>query len=64
MDITSETYTAEILPVTSAKYTTDPTTIEAVINSITICVPVEPTNRHYRAIQAWVEEGNTIEELA
>ena len=50
------------MDITSAKYTTDPTTIEAVIDSITMCVPVEPENRHYRAIQEWVDAGNTISE--
>jgi len=27
-----------------------------------LSVPLEPTNRHYQAIQEWVAEGNTIEE--
>ena len=25
-------------------------------------VPLDPTNRHYQAIQEWVAEGNTIQE--
>ena len=24
-------------------------------------IPLEPSNRHYQAIQEWVAEGNTIE---
>ena len=36
--------------------------IKAVIDGITMCVPVNPDNRHYQAIQEWVAEGNTIEE--
>lgn len=27
-----------------------------------LCVPNEPNNRHYQAIQEWVAEGNTIQE--
>ena len=48
--------------ITSAKYTEDANTIEAVIDGVTMCVPVEPKNRHYQAIQEWVADGNTIEE--
>jgi hypothetical protein len=25
-------------------------------------VPLDPTNRHYQAIQEWVKEGNKIED--
>jgi hypothetical protein len=31
------------------------------IDGITMCVPINPDNRHYQAIQEWVAEGNTIE---
>jgi hypothetical protein len=24
------------------------------------CVPLEPANRHYQAIQEWIAEGNTV----
>lgn len=51
--------------VTSAKYKTSKTendSIIAVINGITVYVPIEPKNREYIAIQKWVAEGNTIEE--
>jgi len=36
--------------------------IEAVIDGITMCVPINPDNRHYQAILEWVADGNTIEE--
>ena len=31
-------------------------------NETILCVPDEPANRHYQAIQEWVAEGNTIQE--
>ena len=34
--------------------------IEAVIDGITMSVPLDPDNRHFQAIQEWVAEGNTI----
>ena len=34
--------------------------IEIMIDGITMCVPINPDNRHYQAIQEWVAEGNTI----
>ena len=36
--------------------------IEAVIDGVTMSVPLDPNNRHYQAIQEWVAEGNTIQE--
>ena len=27
-----------------------------------LCVPLDPANRHYQAIQEWVKEGNKIED--
>ena len=49
----------------SAKYVQDMdgnnNIIEVVIDGITMCVPINPDNRHYQAIQEWVAEGNTIE---
>ena len=36
--------------------------IEAGIDGITMCIPINPDNRHYKAILEWVAEGNTIEE--
>ncbi len=50
----------------SAKYVQDMdgnnNIIEVVIDGITMCVPINPDNRHYQAILEWVAEGNTIEE--
>tara|TARA_B100000424_G_scaffold29433_1_gene20111 strand:+ start:484 stop:666 length:183 start_codon:yes stop_codon:yes gene_type:complete len=31
-------------------------------NETRLCVPLEPANRHYQAIQEWIAEGNTIQE--
>lgn len=54
------------MDITSAKYVNnidgDRDMIEAVIDGITMCVPINPDNRHYKSIQDWVAEGNTIEE--
>jgi len=36
--------------------------ISATIDGVVIFVPLDPTNRHYQAIQEWVAEGNTIAE--
>ncbi len=62
--------------ITSAKYVANEikgsghTAIKAVIESINkegeladveMFVPLDPNNRHYKAILAWVEDGNTIE---
>lgn len=53
--------------ITSAQYATDPMTgetscINAVIDGITLSVPLDPSNRHYAAILEWVADGNTIQE--
>ena len=53
--------------ITSAKYQKDifnssvNDSIIAVIDGITMSVPLTVGNRHYDAIQKWVAEGNTIE---
>ena len=56
--------------ITSAKYmnatnlkdgTTYKDNIKATIDSVEMFVPLDPNNRHYKAILAWVEDGNTIE---
>jgi len=36
--------------------------ISAVIDGVTMSVPINPDNRHYAAILEWVAEGNTIQE--
>lgn len=54
--------------ITSAKYQKDifnssiNDSIIAVIDGVTVTVPLTVGNRHYDAIQKWVAEGNTIEE--
>ena len=49
--------------ITSAQYTQSQDTndgIEAVIDSVTVYLSLDPANRHYQAILEWVAEGNTI----
>ena len=49
--------------ITSAKYIEafgENNTIEAVIDGVTKCVPLDPANSDYQAILEWVEAGNTI----
>ena len=36
--------------------------IDAVIDGVTMNVPLDPDNRHYAAILEWVAEGNTIQD--
>ena len=54
------------MTVTSAKYGTDPDgnncSVQAVIDGVTICVPMNTDNRHYQAILDWVADGNTIQD--
>ena len=55
MNVTSAQYILDIDGATNAS-------IQAVIDGITISVPLDPNNRHYAAILEWVAEGNTIQE--
>ena len=49
--------------ITSAQYTSSQQhIIKATIDEQEMFIPVSQGNRHYQAIQAWVAEGNTIEE--
>lgn len=51
--------------ITSARYikvNDENNIVEAIINGITMCVPINLDNRHYQMVLEWVEEGNTIEE--
>ena len=54
--------------ITSAQYETDEikegnTGIIAVIDGVTMGVPIDTANRHYKAILEWAEEdGNAIQE--
>ena len=53
------------ISVTSAKYMVDNgenCSITAMIDGRQWSVPLDPDNRHYRAIQEWVAEGNTIQD--
>jgi hypothetical protein len=51
--------------ITQAQYVVidgENTSIQATINERVLSVPLDPANKHYRAIQEWVAEGNTIED--
>ena len=55
-----------IINITSAKYEKEVISgevdiIVAVIDGVKLSVPISEGNRHYKAILAWVEAGNTIE---
>ena len=53
--------------ITAAKYyrspelSGDPSSIKATIDGQELFVPIDTNNTHYKAIQAWVADGNTIE---
>lgn len=51
--------------ITKAKYSNnffgERDNIIATINGVEMHVPIREGNRHYKAILAWVEEGNEIE---
>ncbi len=36
--------------------------VKATIDGQELFVPKDPNNRHWQAIQEWVDDGNTIEE--
>ena len=46
--------------ITTAKYNKDNGSITATIDGQEMSVPLDPANRHYAAILAWVADGNTI----
>ena len=51
--------------ITSAQYTQSQDTndgIEAVMDGVTVYLPMDTANRHYAAILEWVAEGNTIQD--
>ena len=58
MDISSATYQKDIDDASVNAY------VVAVIDGITMTVPITTDNRHYQAIQEWVSEGNMIEEAS
>jgi hypothetical protein len=53
------------MTITSAQYVQNTegnnSSIQAVIDGVTWSVPLSEDNRHFRAIQEWVAEGNTIQ---
>ena len=56
----------EIMNITSAKYEKEAISgevdiIVAMIDGVKLSVPISESNRHYKAILAWVEAGNEIE---
>tara|TARA_R100001460_G_C3499298_1_gene170213 strand:+ start:363 stop:551 length:189 start_codon:yes stop_codon:yes gene_type:complete len=57
-----------LLNITSAQYTTDPTTnktasVVIVVDGVSMSVPLDPDNRHYAEILRQVEAGTlTIED--
>lgn len=55
MNITSAQYV-----VATAMGETEPSHIDAVIDGVTVNVPLDPDNTDYQAILEWVADGNTI----
>ena len=51
--------------ITKAKYAKDPdgnnSCVLVTIDDTPMAVPLDPNNRHYKAILAWAADGNTIE---
>ena len=51
---------------TKAKYISflgnNQASITAELDGKKVCIPINPDNRHYKAIQEWVAQGNTIED--
>ena len=54
MNISSATYQKDIDDASVNAY------IVAVIDGVTMTVPIDTDNRHYQAILEWVDAGNTI----
>ena len=62
-----QSYRGLNMNITSAQYyksnmTEENSCINAVIDGVTMSVPIDPANRHYQAILEWVAEVNTIAE--
>ena len=51
---------------TKAKYISflgnNQASITAELDGKKVCIPINLDNRHYKAIQEWVAQGNTIED--
>lgn len=56
------------ITITSAQYIADPdgvnNAVSTVIDGVTMTVPMDTANRHYRAILEWVADGNTIQDAS
>jgi hypothetical protein len=55
----------QTMNIESAVYSVDDVTgnnssIQATIDGTQMSVPLDPANRHYKLIQEWIAEGNTI----
>ena len=54
--------------ISNAKYVKDVdgnnNIVAVVVDGVSMSVPINPDNRHYKAIQDWVADGNTIEEAS
>ena len=56
--------------ITSAQYVARPNDssvndhIDAVIDGVTMNVPLDPDNRHYAALLEWVADSNTIQDAS
>jgi len=60
MEITNAKYMNQIIDYENN--TKVNTMIKAVIDGVTMFVPLDPDNTDYQAILEWVEDGNTIED--
>jgi len=58
MTVTSVEYAAELDGSNSSN------TVLAVIDGVTMSVPMDTANRHYQAILDWVADGNTIQDAS
>ena len=58
MTVTSAKYAAEVDGSNSSN------TVLAVIDGVTMNVPMDTANRHYQAILDWVADGNTIQDAS
>ena len=51
---------AQYVEATNPDNTTQRCGVKAVIDGVTLEVPMDTANRHYQAILDWVAEGNSI----
>ena len=62
MNITSAQYQKVVLM--DGTETDDNDAVIAVIDGVTMTVPLDTANRHYQAILDWVADGNTIQDAS